>query len=307
MNSITKIDPRLTRLSHSGRTTLHRCPRKYQLQKIASTPHDRENNVTLAFGTTVGLGIQCVLENKPPNDVIMEMLLSWNLPDLYDEESKTSKSFFYALFAVQSFSSIRNGPLDEYNLAYFKGKPAVELSFRIALPYDFTYRGFVDVVLQHKTTGKYLVLEVKTTGAKVVTEATYKNSGQALGYSLILDAIAPGQSEYEMWYLVYLSSAQRYELLTFKKHYSDRAFWIKELIMDVETVIFYEKQGRYPSHGESCYDFFRVCSFYSICTMSTATLELPYNAAEDKELTAEYMLELSLLDIINAQLLREEI
>ena len=302
----TEIDPRLLLLSHSSRTTLHCCPRKYQLQKIASTPHTKENNVTLAFGAVVGLGIQCLLEGKSIRTTVLEMLLAWSLPDLYAEEERTKKSFFLAIFAVQQFESLRNSTLVDYELAYFKGAPAVELSFRISLPGGFKYRGFVDVVLRHKTTGKLIVLEVKTTGAKVVTEATYKNSGQALGYSLILDAIAPCESEYEVWYLVYMSSSQQYEILSFRKHYSDRAFWIQELLMDVQRIQLYEEASRYPSYGESCYDFFRVCSFYSNCQMSTNLLALPYDedTMADKN---EYLLELSLLDLVQSQLDRKDI
>ena len=114
---MNEIDPRLLLLSHSSRTTLHRCPRKYQLQKIASTPHTKEDNVTLAFGTVVGLGIQCLLENKSLPTTIMEMLLAWKLPDLYEEEEKTKKSFFFAIFAVQQFSAIHNSSLADYELA----------------------------------------------------------------------------------------------------------------------------------------------------------------------------------------------
>jgi len=306
MTSTSEIDPRLLLLSHSSRTTLHRCPRKYQLQKIAGTPFHKEENVTLAFGTVVGLGIQCILENKSIQATVLEMLLAWRLPDLYAEEERTKKSFFLAIFAVQQFAAIRTSALAEYDLAYFNGRPAVELSFRIALPGGFKYRGFVDVVLKHKVTGKLLVLEVKTTGARSVTEATYKNSGQALGYSLILDAIAPHESEYEVWYLVYMSSTQQYEILPFRKHYSDRAFWIQELLMDVERIQYYEASGRYPSYGESCYDFFRVCAFYSNCQMSTPMLEITYDedTMADKN---EYLLELSLLDLVQSQLDRKDI
>lgn len=307
-----EIDPRLTRLSHSGRTTLHRCPRKYQLQKIARMPYEAEANVTLAYGTVVGLGIQCMLEGKSWNETVLAMLLSWRIPDLYAEEEKTNKSFFAAIFAVQSFQSIQLGPLAQYELAYFNNKPAVELSFRITLMHGFTYRGFVDVVLRHKVTGKLLILEVKTTGAKYVTEATYKNSGQALGYSLVLDAIAPGESEYEVWYLVYLSGVQKYELLPFRKHYSDRAFWIQELMMDVDRIVYYEEHDNYPSYGESCFDFFRVCEFYSNCTLSTQLLKVAYDPEKDmdkmdKEDSDGYTFELSLLELVNAQLDRKDI
>jgi len=301
------IDPRLKRLSYSGRTTLHSCPRKYQLEKISKVAREQNENVTFAFGHAVGIGIQSVLENKPWNTVVLDMLLLWDIPDLYAEEEKTKKSFWNAIFAVQSFSAIRNSALADYELAYFNGKPAVELSFRITLMDEFVYRGYVDVVLRHKITGAFLVLEVKTTGARYVSEAAYKNSSQAIGYSIILDTIAPGQSEYEVWYLVYLTTEQRYEILPFKKHFSDRAFWIKELVMDVQRISYYEEQGRYPSYGESCNDFFRPCEFFSNCQMSTGMLALPYDMENDKELTQEYMLELSLIDLIDAQLDRRQL
>lgn len=299
------IDPRLTRLSYSGRNLLHSCPRKYQLSKISRTPYEAEDNVTLAFGTVVGLGIQSTLEDKDWNTIVFEMFLAWDLQDLYAEEVKSNKSFWTAIFAVQLFASIRKGALADYELAYFNGKPAVELSFRISLMDNFTYRGYVDVVLRHRTTHKLLVLEVKTTGARYVNEAQYKNSSQALGYSLILDAFAPHESEYEVWYLVYMTTTQQFETLPFRKHYSDRAFWIQELIMDVERIKYYEEEGRYPSYGESCNDYFKPCEFFSNYTMSTGLLAIPYdNTMED---TVQYQFELSLMDIIQAQLDRKDI
>jgi len=300
------IDPRLTRLSYSGRNLLHSCPRKYQLTKISKAPYEAEDNVTLAFGTVVGLGIQCVLEDKQWTQVVFEMFMAWNLADIYAEEERLNKSFWTAIFAVQSFQSIRTGPLADYELAYFKDKPAVELSFRISLPNEFTYRGYVDVVLRHKITGQLLVLEVKTTGSKYVSEASYKNSSQALGYSLVLDSIAPNESEYKVWYLVYMTTVQRFELFPFEKHYSDRAFWIQELMMDVQRLQYYEEQDRYPCYGESCNSFNRVCEFFTICTMNTRTLAVAYNEKEMQD-KGEYSLELSLLDIIQSQLDRKDI
>lgn len=303
---MNNIDYRLKQLSYSGRTTLHRCPRKYQLSKIAKHHIERQENVTLVFGSTVGIGIQSLLENKSWNQVVLDMLAAWTLDDLYAEEEKPKKSFWTAIFAVQQFNSIRNGALAEYELAYFKEAPAVELSFRITLMDEFMYRGFVDVVLQHKDTKQFIVLEIKTTGFNNVNAATYKNSSQAIGYSIILDTIAPNQSEYEVWYLVYKTTAQEYEILPFRKHYSDRAFWIKELIMDVQRIQHYEEEGRYPSYGESCFDFFRECEFFSNCQMSTGSLALPFDTDTDTDQN-EYLLELSLLDLIDAQLNRQEI
>ena len=94
--------------------------------------------------------------------------------------------------------------------------------------------------------------------------------------------------------------------MPFRKHYSDRAFWIQELMMDVQRILYYEEQQRYPAYGESCNDYMRECEFFSNCGLSTRLLALPY-MEEDMQDKNEYLLELSLLDLIDAQLNREVI
>jgi len=77
-----------------------------------------------------------------------------------------------------------------YELVYVDGKPAVELGFRVFCLNEFKVRGFIDLVLRDKRDGKLLVFELKTTRFTNVHPAMYKNSGQALGYSLILDYVS---------------------------------------------------------------------------------------------------------------------
>ena len=86
-----QIDPRLKLLSHSSRSTLHRCPRKYQLYRLNSTQIelDREKEeiqgVTFAFGHAVGDGIASVLAGKSKDQVILDIFLGWKDADLLDE------------------------------------------------------------------------------------------------------------------------------------------------------------------------------------------------------------------------------
>jgi len=75
------------------------------------------------------------------------------------------------MLAIERFLYVRNSSLlEDYELVQYVPEgatepvPAVELSFIISLPNGFKYRGFVDAVLRHKTTGAIVVLEVKTTG-----------------------------------------------------------------------------------------------------------------------------------------------
>jgi len=274
------IDPRLKLLSHSSRTLLHKCPRKYQLYRLSSTQVNladklqAEQNVTFAYGSAVGTGVASVLESKTEQQVILDTFLAWDT-DLLEENTRQKKSFFLALFAVQKFLALReNDFLEDYELVHYQGKPAVELSFQVLLPEGYRYRGFVDAVLRHRYTGEVMVLECKTSSS-VAQPATYKNSGQAVGYSVVLDKMFPDLSSYTVLYLVYESKAYEYKQLPFQKSLLQRALWLQELLIDTQTIELYHSYETYPLHGENCYDFFRDCEYLSLCTLSTENLTKP--------------------------------
>lgn len=275
-----ETDPRLKLLSHSSRTTLHKCPRKYQLYRLSSEQQtteelkELEQGVTFAYGSAVGVGVQSALENKSEEQVAIDTFLEWDV-DLLDETPRQKKSFWLALFAVQKFQHLlANGFLEEYELVYYKGKPAVELAFQIILPNGYKYRGFVDAVLRHKVTGEVLVLENKTCSG-TAQSASYKNSGQALGYSVVLDILFPGLNSYEVLYLVYETKSYCYVELPFEKSLLQRALWLQELLIDTQLIDIYESYGVYPMHGESCFDFFRECEYLGLCTLTTENLTKP--------------------------------
>lgn len=301
------FDPRLKLLSYSSNLLLHKCPRKYQLYKLKAVedledPLSAANqNLTFAFGHVVGEGIQDVLDGLSEEAIIWRMFLGFHA-SLEDRNDKQNKSFYLAVTAIQRFISLRNnGFLDDYELLFYQGKPAKELSFRIHLPDGFKYRGSVDAVLRHKVTGKILVLECKTSSSNTLHATTYKNSSQAVGYSVVLDVIAPDVSSYEVLYLVYLTKDMAYETLKFTKTYLQRATWIQELLLDVETVKLYENTGVYPMRGESCMDFYRDCEYLNQCNLSTHLITAPFTPAsvvDDKS----YDIELTLDQIIEAQM-----
>lgn len=300
------MDSRLQNLSYSSLLTLHSCPRKFQLDKLQAerAAEDVESSVTFAFGHLVGHGIQRAMENIPESKIIWEMFLMWK-PDLWAENTKQVKSFYHAIFAVQKFIAMRTaGYLSQYELVYWEGKPACELSFRITLPDGYKYRGFVDVVLRDKESGEIVVLELKTTSSANLNPATYKNSAQAIGYSVVLDVLFPALSSYQVLYLVYTTKNYEYNPLPFEKSYLQRALWIRELLLDVETIKMYEEAGVYPMHGESCFNFYRECSYYGQCTLPTEYLTEPLG--EDEVKVEEFQIELTLQDLIQSQLSKTE-
>lgn len=271
------IDKRIKKLSYSARLLLHACPRKFQLYRLnaeATTPDDEVDipqSVTFAFGTIVGVGIQEILAGKTLDTAIYQMFLQWE-PDLDATNPKQKKSFHLAVFAVQQFVDIcTQGYLEDYELVYLpNGKPAIELSFSVLMQDGFTYRGYVDAVLRHQLTGEIIVLELKTTSAPT-NSATYKNSSQAIGYSVVLDQLFPDLSSYQVVYLVYNTKSINYQELVFEKSLLQRALWLQELLVEIEKIKLYEEFG-YPMHGESCFNWYRECEYLGLCTLSTARL-----------------------------------
>ena len=304
-----ETDPRLKLISHSSRTTLHKCPRKYQLYRLSSKQllledeKEVQQGVTFAYGTAVGVGVQSTLEDKSEDEIYLDTFLSWDV-DLLDDNPRQKKSFWLALFAVKKFIALRaKGFLDSYELVVYNGKPAVELAFQILLPNGFKYRGFVDAVLRHKITGEIMVLECKTSSG-TANSAMYKNSGQALGYSVVLDILFPELSSYIVLYLVYETKSLEYVELPFEKSLLQRALWLQELLIDVQMIELYESYKTYPMHGESCFDFFRECEYLSLCTMQTKNLTKPLTSellAKIEKESDRYDFTVDFYDLVAAQ------
>ena len=311
-----EIDPRLKLLSHSSRTLLKKCGKKYQLYRLNSEQQEEvdpvkslEQRVTFAYGKAVGIGIQSTLEDKSEDQTLLDVFLEWDT-DLLEATPRQNKSFWLAMFATQKFINMRTaGYLTDYELVYYKGKPTVELAFQIVLPEGFKYRGFVDAVLRHRVTGEIVVLENKTTSG-TAQSAQYKNSGQALGYSVVLDIIFPLVSSYTVLYLVYESKSMEYKELPFTKSLLQRALWLQELLIDTQIIKLYESYGTYPMEGSSCFDFFKECEYLGVCTLSTTNLTKPLTQAVlDKiaEDEAKYTFTLDFYDLVEAQIAKGEL
>jgi PD-(D/E)XK nuclease superfamily protein len=298
------IDYRIRQLSYSSLLSLHSCPRKFQLSKLRTTHRAEESlksTITFSFGHVVGDGIAALLEGLDLDQVIWRMFLGWHTPSLHDEDPKGKKSFTSAVIAIQRLHDMLvGGFLDEYELVYYNGKPAAELSFAVTLPDGFRLRGFVDAVLRNTKTNQILVLECKTTGFTTINPATYKNSAQAIGYSIVLDVLYPDLSSYEVLYLVYQTTQREFHPIPFVKTYLQRALWIRELLLDIETIKMYADADIYPMRGESCVSFGRDCEYLQSCNLSTQYLTKPCTPEEEDR--TDYQIKLTLDDLITTQL-----
>lgn len=300
---VGSVDYRIRQLSYSSLLTLHSCPRKFQLYKLRTSHRAEESfksSITFAFGHFVGEAIQLALQGMSYDEIIWKQFLSWPI-DIFAEDEKLKKSFWAAALALKRFISIRaDGALRGYELVQIDNKPACELSFCITFPDGFRYRGHVDAVLQHQETGKVIVLELKTTGMSTTNPSKYKNSAQAIGYSIVLDHIFPTLSSYEVLYLEYNTKSGEYTPIPFTKTYLQRALWIRELLLDIETIKSYEAAEIYPMRGESCTSWGRDCEYINSCTLSTEYLTRPCSPEEED--TLEYQVNITLADLIDSQM-----
>lgn len=308
------VDYRIRQLSYSSILTLHQCPRKYQLYKLRSTHRTEQSlksTITFSFGHVVGEGIQEVLKGTKLDNIIIKMFMHWET-DIFNVDDKANKSLWSAIIAVKRFVAFREaGGLKDYELVFYNGAPATELSFAIVFPDGFRYRGFVDAVLRHTKTGEILVLEVKTTKSRALNPNKYRNSAQGIGYSIVLDSIFPDWSSYKVLYFVYQSTLGEYTPLPFVKSYLQRALWIRELLLDIETIKAYEEAQVYPMRGESCVLFSTEtekesnvwegdCEYINTCTMNTQFLTK--KCTQEEEDKTDYQIVLSLGDLLEAQL-----
>lgn len=302
-----KIDPRLSRQSYSSSLLLSGCARKYQLMKMSATknPESEESwqqTLTFQYGHTVGEAIQDTLirgaDKASREQTIFTLFTGWKC-DLFEENTKQKKSFFHALAALYKFWALQDdGLYGDYEVAYFEGKPAAELSFKINFPNGGSYRGYVDLVLRHKYTGEYVILEMKTNSGNVINPNQYKNSGQAIGYSVVLDKIQPGLTNYTVEYLVYMTRLAQWETFSFPKTYTQRALWVRDRLWDqqiLDTLAAQEtNHGIWPMNGNNCVSWNRDCEFMGICHMNTEGLVQPLRESdltEDKEYQFEFNVE----------------
>jgi hypothetical protein len=301
------IDPRIKLLSYSTVLKLHECPRKFELYRLKSTQDEMNTeaainqNITFAFGHIVGDGIQQVLAGKSEDQIIFKMFCDWHA-DLEDRNPKQAKSFYSAIIAIQKFISLRkHGFLDDYDVLIYNEIPALELSFKITFPDGFIFRGFVDAVLKHKVTGKIIVLECKTSSAYNLNPTDYKNSAQAIGYSVVLDVIAPEVSSYDVRYLVYMTKSCEFKILDFPKSHLQRASWIQSMLIDIESIKLYEQLKVYPMRGENCSSWGKDCEYLNQCTLGNKYITSKLDNSKDLD-TKEYQINLTLMDLLTSQL-----
>lgn len=272
--------------SFSKLELLHKCPRLYEIEmlKAASTAPQEPDalNADFAFGHAVGAGIQTYGATRNLIAAQFAAFLAWRAPYDFEKEDKhgnsVGKSLTWALYAVEKFALFMDTELADYEVLRLpNGKPATELSFGIDTQNGYFHFGHIDTVLRNRATDRIAVWEGKTTGLGEIHEAAYGNSYQALGYSVVVDAIAHSlglpSADYEVLYVVYSSKSREFQLLPFTKSRTQRAEWLQDLLLTHATIAKYSELQFFPKRGNSCLDKWgKQCRHYGNCHMRSESL-----------------------------------
>lgn len=303
------IHPNLTKLSYNSQILLEACPRLFELDRLAPRP-EYAQNVHLDFGTLLGKLVQDYLTTDSVEDAIWQAFLS--VPeevfhfDSDEDEKKHKKDFWLALHALDKFVAYRGSTLNDYSVATYEGKPATELGFIINCPGDFQYRGKLDALLINRD-NTLACLEVKTTGSNYVHEAMFRNSGQGIGYSLVVDIVAKRlgieqRVSFPVFYPVYLSRKREWhDDFKFYKSRTSLANWIRHLLRTIQHTSEYAEDNYFPMHGQNCFRFNSPCRFFEQCDMQNKYLvgEKPEVKVDKEE---DYQFTFSLDELIDNQL-----
>lgn len=294
--------PSKIRLSYSTLELLNLCERKLQMTKLLRGYDEREESEHFSFGNGWGAGVISYLLHGNMDTAIYDAWLAY-FPSL-ESDKKTQEILFNTLrVAKPRLDTYRQ----EYKIAEFDGRPAVELSFRIDINERFYYVGYIDGVTQHKTDGHYSVLENKHTSLWVNDiDPIYKNSGQALSYSIVLDKLAKQNiGQYGLNYLVAQYKRDLYEptihIINYKKNLLDRLRWFYTLGVDVDRLTQMLKLNVFPMRGGSCLSFNRPCKFFGMCQLQVN--DRPKTDA-DVEDTKEYQFTYTLDELVKDHLAR---
>lgn len=294
------------RLSESTINLFLSCERKFELERlIRNIPLVEEEHPAMLRGKAFGVGVQTYLLT---GDMDLASYHTWMeyWPEVEDAPYISVTRTLNNLWnAKEQLDKIR----ERYEVAVFEGKPAAEMSFRLDIDDKWFYVGYIDLVLRDKQEKIYVVLEIKTTAYKLTDLApVYKNSGQALGYSIVLDKVAgEDQSKYGVLYLVCRDKASATDWVPevyqfhFTKTLVDRYNWFIALGLDVERMNRMMELGIFPMRGKSCVTFNKVCQHYGTCSIRSGDVK-----RKVKEDDTPYQFRYKLQDIISDHLERLE-
>lgn len=154
------------RLSHSALEEYLTCERKFELNRLLESHQTKRTNEHFAFGHSYEAGCTTYILTGNQEKAIWDAYLAYHgiEDDIICIPETQKKNEMVAVNLVLASMYDIDNMMQEWEIATFQGKPAVQLSFRINIDDIFYYVGYVDLVMRNRYSGKYMVKDFKTTG-----------------------------------------------------------------------------------------------------------------------------------------------
>ena len=314
------LDHTKINLSHSIRESFHKCPRYYQI--TVENNHGRTSarkSLIFAFGHSVAAGVQSLVSGKTLEESIMHALAAYDIDDLF--EDYRGRNFGKVILALQLFER-QVKFLSDWEVAWFidadgNKRSGVEFDFLIELTNDGTYQGHIDVVMYNRELNQFMILELKT--AATYYETTYRNSTQALGYSLVLDyildamkeslqldaeAIASAKSMNQVLYYIFDIGEEAWVDLNLRQTSLAKSDFLLDVDTDVMLIKHYRTIKLFPKRGSNCRKYNSECEFFTTCDFNSLVYEQAPKSKSQFETNAKPAIHIKLEELIQQQMER---
>lgn len=284
------------RLSHSALELLNLCERKFQLDRLLAGGPGKLDYPATVFGKAFGIGVATYLATQNQERALFETWLAYTT-GIEDDK----RNLFTCINTMSASFAYLDTLLLDWEPAILKESNSAELSFRLNIDETFYFVGYIDFIMKNRYSNRYGVIEVKTTALQLNDlDPVYKNSGQAVGYSIVLDKIAgQEQSSYDVIYIIgQIGGKTGFEpdihVKTFSKTLQDRLNWFLTVGMDVNRLHSMFELNFFPQRGNNCLKYNKPCHHFGTCGLHTLD-----RMKEIEVDTIDYMFVYDMNDIIN--------
>ena len=275
-------------LSFSRVQTLYSCPRKFLLRELKQRQPEAPS-VHLAYGSAFGAGLAELFRTQDVARACVVALSHWDY-DGWESKFVRNKSFWECCHTLALFQKNLMPRFNEdWELAYFNGKPAVELIFYIRVSETYDYQGHIDIILRHKETGQLAVVECKTASSPQTT-AKWENSEQALGYYFVMRSLQEQQGVEVAPETIYITSEVGkwadpevdwgFKIFRFEQsEYSEHEF-SGGLYAAMHMLDFFIEHDFFPKRGSACSAYGRTCEYFGTCDFAMMDSSDAINASD---------------------------
>lgn len=274
------------RLSPSAVELLHKCPREFNLQRVAGLlPDDTEQKSRAThfnYGHAIEAGVVSYLKTGNVEQAVFDAWMRYGDEAGVESETKCLEGI---VAGIRQLALI--WPHDEWQLA------KSQIGFKITFD-DLDeehgiggyYCGYIDASILNRYVNTIASLECKTTGWNTPNvDPMYQNTEQAIAYPTVLSYIHRANpkstlSRYACLYAIFRVAKSWIPTIELKPYIKSKALmleWLLGLRLSYDQLKQYIRYDYWPMYGHSCIKFGKACSYFGVCQLHAGLpdIELP--------------------------------